>query len=921
MRPMKLTLSAFGPYAGETVLELSRLGREGLYLITGDTGAGKTTLFDAITFALYGEPSGTTREAGLFRSKYARPETETFVELEFQCRGEDYIVRRSPDYERPKKRGEGTVKQSADALLRYPDGHILTKVREVTRAVEEIVGVNRDQFTQVAMIAQGDFLKLLLATTDQRIDIFRKLFHTERYRVVQNRLREESAALSRSCEQLRDHIRQYAAGVACPPGDPCEALAAQARAGELPVGEVTALLAAVLEGDEARQSALEARRKELEGENAALAGRIARARTDQENRRALERARGTLEALGPQAAQAAQALEALQAKEGEMEALAAQAAALGEQLPQYDQLEGLRRERDQARRRLEEHTRAGEQAQQALEELQEELDRAKAELDGLGEAQAELVAAQNTLEKQRERGRELSALEREMAQLKQVHAQFQKALQTYQAAADRARALEEDWRGKNSAFLLGQAGVLASKLRDGAPCPVCGALEHPSPAPRVEGIPSEEELDRAEAAAARARRAEQAAGEEARERKGEREEKRRAVLSSGEKLLGTDTLEALPAALEEARRSQRADLDAAQAAFQTWTARAGRVETLRRAIQERERAVSAQRERLQEAQAQRAKWAAQGEALAAQEARQRAQLAYESRQAAEGALQTWTEAVQAHRKARRGAEERAEALARRRSSLEGQIGTLAGQLAGAVQEELPALEGEQRELSAALEELNREDRAVHVRLERNRETLTGLERESGALAEQEGRLQWLLALSNTANGTVPGREKIMLEAFAQMAYFDQILGRASARFLTMSGGQYDLIRRSGAADKRSQSGLELDVIDHYNGSVRSVRTLSGGESFQASLSLALGMADVIQSAAGGVQLDTMFVDEGFGSLDEEALQQALRALGELSEGRRLVGIISHVGELKDRIDKQIVVKKDRTGGSRAEIIV
>ena len=180
---------------------------------------------------------------------------------------------------------------------------------------------------------------------------------------------------------------------------------------------------------------------------------------------------------------------------------------------------------------------------------------------------------------------------------------------------------------------------------------------------------------------------------------------------------------------------------------------------------------------------------------------------------------------------------------------------------------------------------------------------------------------WLRSLSNTANGTITGREKIMLETFAQMTYFDRILIRANTRFMMMSGGQYELRRRVEADNNRSQSGLELDVIDHYNGSLRSVKTLSGGESFKASLSLALGLADEIQSAAGGVQLDTMFVDEGFGSLDEDSLQQALRVLSELSEGRRLVGIISHVGELKEKIDKQIVIKKDRAGGSRAEIVV
>ena len=276
--------------------------------------------------------------------------------------------------------------------------------------------------------------------------------------------------------------------------------------------------------------------------------------------------------------------------------------------------------------------------------------------------------------------------------------------------------------------------------------------------------------------------------------------------------------------------------------------------------------------------------------------------------------------MQAHRARLQEAERTAESLERQRSAAEGKVKTLAGQLEGSEAQDLTALEGRQGELRRELDALNREDRAVHTRLERNRDTRAGLQRQSKALAQREERLQWLLSLSNTANGTVPGRPKIRLETFAQMTYFDRILIRANTRLLMMSDRQYELRRRPEADNNRGQSGLELDVIDHYNGSVRPVRTLSGGESFKASLSLALGLADEIQSAAGGVQLDTMFVDEGFGSLDEESLQQALRALNELSEGRRLVGIISHVGELKEKIDRQIVVKKDRSGGSRVEIV-
>ena len=212
-------------------------------------------------------------------------------------------------------------------------------------------------------------------------------------------------------------------------------------------------------------------------------------------------------------------------------------------------------------------------------------------------------------------------------------------------------------------------------------------------------------------------------------------------------------------------------------------------------------------------------------------------------------------------------------------------------------------------------------KALHTRIESNTKVLANIRAKVGDLDTLEKSYTWLKALSNTANGNISGKEKVMLETYIQMTYFDRIIARANTRFMVMSGGQYELKRRREAENNRSQSGLDLDVIDHYNGTERSVKTLSGGESFKASLSLALGLSDEIQASAGGVKLDTMFVDEGFGSLDEESLDQAMKALSSLADGNRLVGIISHVVDLKNRIDKQIVVEKEKSGGSKACIVL
>ena len=264
MRPICLELSAFGPYAEKTVLELERLGATGLYLITGDTGAGKTTIFDAIAFALYGEASGENREPAMLRSKYAAPETPTEVVLTFEYAGKKYTIRRSPEYERPAKRGGGTTLQKAAAELTYPDGRILSKPKEVTAAVEELLGLKRSQFSQIAMIAQGDFLKLLLAPTDERRKIFRRIFKTEPFDRLQERLRDEAAKLTARCQDLQNAIRRETERITCGRDEILEAELKEAKEGRLPFGEEAVLVGKILDRDADREAAVKLKIEEME---------------------------------------------------------------------------------------------------------------------------------------------------------------------------------------------------------------------------------------------------------------------------------------------------------------------------------------------------------------------------------------------------------------------------------------------------------------------------------------------------------------------------------------------------------------------------------------------------------------------------------------------------------------------------------
>ncbi len=920
MRPVRLILSAFGPYAGRTELELDRLGASGLYLITGDTGAGKTTIFDAITFALYGEASGGSREPAMLRSKYAAPETPTEVTLTFSYAGAHYTVRRNPEYDRPALRGGGVATQRADAQLTCPDGRVVTKVREVNLAIRELLGVDRAQFCQIAMIAQGDFLKLLLAETKDRQAIFREIFKTGYYRELQEQLRQEAGELTRQCEAAGQSVRQYIAGVRCSAEEGLEAMLERAKAGELPVSDTLELLERILQRDREGQRRAEAELQALEQRLEAANTLLGKAEAYEKAGAALRAARENHAACASELKRLQEALEREQARLPDAAALEREAAAMEAELPGYAEREQKDAELTAFCGRLEGKKAQLEQLRRSLQDGRERLEEWKRESLALQQAGAQRERLLHEREQAALRQRDLEALQRELQAYGGLAARLAAAQADYGRASASAEKAQLAYCRKNQAFLDEQAGILAQTLRDGVPCPVCGAAEHPAPARKSERAPTEAQLREAQAAAQRAQEAAAAASRTAGELKGRAEAGRQALLERIAALLGGDSLEGAQetvAALLETGAEQLRDLHA-QAAEEE--------RRLRRKTELEQKLPQAEAE-LRKLEGETAQRETQCAAAAgqAEEMRRRLQelsgrLRYPDRRTAEARraeLETRSAAI-------RDAVGRAEQNVRRCEASvtewNGRIRQLEAQCAEARVLDTGRAAAEKAELTARRVEMRALQNTLHARISANAAALRNIREQAGKQQALEERLAWLRALSDTANGFLSGK-KVALETYVQMRYFDRVIARANTRFLMMSGGQYELKRRQTAEHHRSQSGLELDVVDHYNGTERSVKTLSGGESFQASLSLALGLSDEVQASAGGIRLETLFVDEGFGSLDEEALQQAIRTLSGLAEGNRLVGIISHVAELKERIDRQIVVRKERSGGSRAEILV
>lgn len=953
MRPLRLVISGFGPYAGKNmVLPMESLGECGLYLVTGDTGAGKTTIFDAITFALYGQASGVNREQSMLRSKYAAPDTPTEVELTFSHRGKEYCVRRNPGYQRPAKRGDGMTAKKAAAELTYPDGRVVTKIKDVDQAIHEILGIDYGQFSQIVMLAQGDFLKLLLADTKDRQKIFRDLFQTQYYQTLQLQMKDKWSEIYGQCQDARRSVNQYIEGILCDEGNGLSEEVAQAKAGERMTAEVLEILDQLLYEDttsvEKLSEDLTAVQNELDQVNANL-GKA------EEQKKAVQR----LQKLQQEDTEAdvlfvelQQKKEDVYQKQDRQKELREEIARMEQERSDYDVLEELKQQQLCLAKELEQEEDLERQRQGQLAKSGQQLEAGKQEQASLahaGEIREQLLRKKAELE---DRQKQLQTLGQEHQKYCFLLKKQREKQEKYQNAQNRAEELEQIYSQMNRAFLDGQAGIIASRLLEGEPCPVCGAVVHPHLAVVPEEVPTEQALEQSKQQQERAAREAAKCSEEAGKIRGqlaEGEAQLQKQLHSlhwlmqsedGQEELQIRSIDRLdtPADrfvissvnsghidLQQMLDSALADLRRIQgetdAQIQAEEQRVQRRDILAEQLPKQEAELQALESVVQQHREQITQYKIREQTLQEQMERLRAKLRFGSKQAAEAQREKYTaeltEIVEAMESIERTYQEAKQVKAERG----GQIKSLTEQLSQAEKIDQNAEVMKQTALTQKRQQISEEMNRIHVRKTTNQKIREKIECKSRELETLESEYQWVNALYQTVNGQIRGKERIMLETYIQTTYLDRIVRRANLRLMIMSDGQYELKRRTEAENNRGQSGLELNVVDHYNGSERSVKTLSGGESFLASLSLALGLSDEVQSSAGGIQMDTLFVDEGFGSLDSDALQQAYKALVSLTDGHRLVGIISHVAELKEKIDQQIVVTKDKRGGSVAKIQV
>ncbi len=922
MRPVLLEMSAFGPYAQKTQVAFDRLGKSGLYLITGDTGAGKTTIFDAITFALYGEASGTDRSGTMLRSKYARPDVETYVRLTFELRGKRYTAWRMPEYERPRRRGSGTTTQKADAQLTWPDGHVSTGSRDVTREIEELIGLTREQFAQIGMIAQGDFKRLLLAGTDERRAILRRIFHTERFEALQERLAQRASLLRRELEEAERAALQDARQLTVPPQmeEAFRALSQEASWAGLPRMQEMARQGLLC--DEQRQQELSARQASVRAQSAALSERIGHAKAVEAARKELQEVTAQREEAAKREAHWAAQRDAAAQQRQEADDLAAQMGALEAKLADYRRVESLLGEAGNAQAEADGLQSEIKTGQEQLGKLRGDLEKARARVAELGKKSARQVQAQEAFRRAQERAQKLGQLLDAGQDWGTQQQRAQRAQAADARAIERKSRIQQEYAQAEAAFFGAQAGLLATRLADGAPCPVCGSLHHPAPAKTAPDTITREQLTDLRDARVQAEEAAVSTRAEAERASGDLLAAQRRVQELAEEWLGVFQPDAVMLTARMQQEQAQAEAREQKAQSEKLLDYVQRLQRTQALIPEKEQEEQALSAHIQQMQTRAESCLAQ-----AREQRRQAQALLEGLPfGSEAQAQAHVKALGERRnalllqvdQAQKGwqqAREQLTGLSERKAALERQLAGSDGETAQPLEQLLEQADGLLQETNA----LEEERRGLHARITANQKGLEQLEKDLREAQTRREKSAQIASLAATANGTLPGRDKVTLETYVQMAYFDRVIARANRRLSQMTAGQYELRRRATASNQRSQSGLDMEVVDHRGGSARDVRTLSGGESFLASLSLALGLSDEVQSGAGGVRLGSLFVDEGFGSLDAQTLSQAIGVLMSLTEGERLVGIISHVEELGRRIDKKVIVTKDRAGESNVRI--
>ena len=1036
MKPIKLIMSAFGPYANTEIIDFSLLEGQNIFVITGPTGAGKTTIFDGICYALYGSASGEGRDGESMRSHFADEDVLTYVELEFKLRGKSYYVKRIPKQQKKKERGEGFTEQKAEAEFKAPGERVVTGIREVNEKITDLLGINCEQFKQIVMIPQNEFRKLLLAESKDREVILRKVFGSWQFQMIQEKLEDNARDLRKIIEALVQKELTYIRSI---DWGEREDLRAKVEKDTINNHEIEEELQNLIKEDDKEEKRLEKEAEAISDELETLQESLVRgmeinnkfeerknAERDfnqldndknvwQERDRKLQKARRTLQIRAIEEQNAKQRKDWDKAK-SEYDAVKLLLAATTEDFHKYqkalkqeeskeserkklqDKITELKKDIDKVREferltsGLKTLTKALEAKEKEEKDNKDEIGKLKEEIKKLNQginianaAALEYIERAKDIAQEEEILRKLKSLEAEEKILQSLRNQYGNKKTLYEDLNKKYETSKKKYEKLSQLFLQGQAGLLAKSLNEGQPCPVCGSSHHPKPAQELSGMLGEEELKVIKADFDDLSESLRKAATDFTDIKAKGEGQRASIdkirLDLGETFGEVVNLKFTIEAYEGTILGMKAKKEEADKKRKEKDKLLENLNKAERALTDKESlSLSLEKENRElyaQLQGTKALLSMVQNDLS-QGIRQEDELLVNIKNHEEEYNEmekAYKDAQEAFRKAEIGMTKEEANKVFKEKSLEAarqeyiesdkkfmdaiaNVGFLS-------QEEYASSKMEEKEIEKLEEEIKRYNEKLKSTADRFTKALKAIEglqiinieginesitlkklEKAGAeksikenfarlmhnrtlsdsikdtaeeMEKQEEVYKVVGHLSNMAKGN--NKERLSFERYVLAAYFDDIISAANLRLVKMTDGRFELSRIKEKQKGNAQQGLEIEIYDYYTGQPRHVKVISGGESFKASLSLALGLSDVVQSYAGGISLDTIFIDEGFGSLDEESLEKSVQCLLDLQKTGKLIGVISHVGELKERIRARIEVTPDMMGSSTKVVVI
>lgn len=852
MKPILLVMKAFGPYGKVAEVDFSKIGEHGLFLITGDTGAGKTTIFDAISFALYGEGAGgkERRQAKSFRSDYASKEDETVVEFTFEHKGQMYKITRQPEYLRPKQRGDGFTTKPASAILECLDsGDVYSRLDTTNKAIIDIIGLTKDQFNQTMMIAQGDFLKILKAKSDDRKQLFQKLFNTQIYEQLQEKLKDLNTTYQNDVDKFNRQVEML-----------YDQIAISSMFDVYHMDEANEYIKADLKQLKEEHKALKEEKDTiLKCEKEAVAT-LTEVKLVNEQLKALELKK--------------QQLSDLTSKKHIVDAYQKEIESIQKALnvsPYVKDYERISNELTQLSTSVQTYNQQLEMFNLEKESLKEPYEKCLKEYETL----PQIVSKRESLEKLEPVLVSYQKYQEQLITLRKTELKRQKSMSDVQKM----------YLNGKTKFYEHQYGIIAADLKEGQACPVCGSTTHPNVATLSQDAITQQELEVLE----------------------KRYEDARSLYEKA--CRDVKKMETLIESIEKQLEDPNINITTLQNQIFDLT---NKEKTIKKSYEDMNFKVTRNNQNIEKVNGLLQAKREQQSSLKNQESNALKELLSSLKENGFNTMDEYEKCPKDEARMKT-MENKCLEYTQKVISLNEYIETTSKQLVNKEVQDLEPLNLNVQNLSHQRKEIDEKLSQIKVKFENEKrvyEQLTDLKKKKDSIYSK-----WTLVhdLHQVISGQEKGKAKLRFETYVQRYYFKQVIAAANKRLTLLTNGMFVLRCKEDITNLRAQSGLELDVYDRSTGQWRDVSTLSGGESFMASLALALGLSDIVSSQSGQIRLDAMFIDEGFGSLDETSLSQALALLQSLSQGHRLIGIISHVAELKSCIDKKVIISKTNQG--------